>query len=239
MIRELHVLHYLDRSLYEAVCSRLGLDAERKINQDNKAFFAPPSPVRTFHAYHIDYAAFGPIDFLDSVMVPGTEDFLPELYGCYERLLGRELLERLPKPQGLNCHYAAFEAGFPVPSAAGFLAGMARAGLRPEQLRQDQWAQVKKPHSTPLLLAAEVDGEHVRLRLSLHGTAMKRAFPEEAHVGTGISLPRVLEAGAEPRLLAWQMKRMLRDPAAEEWMGETLHAWLRRAGEKQGMEGQI
>ena len=48
MIRELHVLHYLDRTLYEAVCSRLGLDAERKINQDNKAFFAPPSPVRPF-----------------------------------------------------------------------------------------------------------------------------------------------------------------------------------------------
>ena len=48
MIRELHVLHYLDRALYEAVCSRLGLDAERKINQDNKAFFAPPSPVRAF-----------------------------------------------------------------------------------------------------------------------------------------------------------------------------------------------
>ena len=35
------------------------------------------------------------------------------------------------------------------------------------------------------------------------------------------------------------MKKMLRDPAAEEWMGETLHAWLGRSGEKQGMEGQI
>lgn len=40
MIQELHVLHYLDRTLYEAVCSRLGLDAERKINQDNKVFLS-------------------------------------------------------------------------------------------------------------------------------------------------------------------------------------------------------
>ena len=46
MIQELHVLHYLDRTLYEAVCSRLGLDAERKINQDNKVFLSLPAGQR-------------------------------------------------------------------------------------------------------------------------------------------------------------------------------------------------
>ncbi|MFR6111892.1 MAG: hypothetical protein ACLUIQ_11615 [Dialister invisus] len=64
MIRELHVLRYLDRALYEAVCSRrLGwMQKERSIRITR--LFALKSPVRAFHAYHIDYAAFSPIDFL-------------------------------------------------------------------------------------------------------------------------------------------------------------------------------
>lgn len=235
MIQELHVLHYLDRTLYEAVCSRLGLDAERKINQDNKVFFEPPSPVRSFHAYHIDYAAFGPIDFLDSVMILQTPDSLENLYGCYETLLGREIAGRFPPASALNCHFVAFEAVFPVPCAVDFLDGMARAGLPPEALCQKTWARVKKPHGSPTLLAAAQDEGHVRLRLAINGTAMKRAFPEKACVGTGISLPQVLEAETEPRLLARQMKKMLRDPMAEVWMGKTLYDWLGRAGEKRGI----
>ena len=232
MIQELHVLHYLDRALYEAVCRRLGLDADRKINEDNKVFFEPPSPVRSFHAYHIDYAAFGPIDFLDSVMVPQTPDFQENLYGCYETLLGREIAGCFPQASALACHFAAFEAVFPVPCAADFLDGMARAGLPPEALCQKTWAQVKKPHGSPTLLAAAQDKGHVRLRLALYGTAMKRAFSEAAHVGTGIALCEMVRPETEPMLWTRQMKRMLREPHARRWMGESLVAWLEEAAKK-------